>query len=98
MPQKIAEDLGFVGTVSVPEHVKAAAMDIIAESTDILDHCIKEKDNRKLMVIVGRIMGKLNPRGRWDLTNKVGDPVVIKDIVEEALKQRKKKVSNDDDK
>lgn len=72
-------------------------MEIIAESTDILDHCIKEKDNRKLMVIVGRIMAKLNPRGRWDLTNKVGDPVVIKDIVVEALNKRRKKSSNEDD-
>ena len=72
-------------------------MDIIAESTDILDHCIKEKDNRKLMVIVGRIMARLNPRGRWDLTNKVGDPVVIRDIVVEALNKRRKKSSNEDD-
>ena len=91
MPQKIAEDLGFVGTVSVPQDVREASMEIIAESTDILDHCIKENDNRKLMVIVGRIMAKLNPRGRWDLTNKVGDPVVIKDIVVEALNKRRKK-------
>ena len=49
------------------------------------------------MVIVGRIMAKLNPRGRWDLTNKVGDPVVIKDIVVEALNKRRKKACDEDD-
>ena len=72
------------------ENVKATALDIIADHTDILDHCIKEKDNRKLMVIVGKIMSRLNPNRRWDLEHKVGDPVVIKDIVLEALNKRKK--------
>ena len=72
------------------ENVRATALDIIADHTDILDHCIKEKDNRKLMVIVGKIMSKLNPNRRWDLEHKVGDPVVIKDIVLEALNKRKK--------
>ena len=97
MPKKIAEDLGFVGTVSVGEDVKAVAMDVIANNTDILDHCIREKDNRKLMTIVGKIMSQLNPRRRWDLQNKVGDPVVIKDIVMEALNKRKKQKGQDDD-
>ena len=72
------------------ENVRATALDIIADHTDILDHCIKEKDNRKLMVIVGKIMSRLNPNRRWDLEHKVGDPVVIKDIVLEALNKRKK--------
>ena len=72
------------------ESVRATALDIIADHTDILDHCIKEKDNRKLMVIVGKIMSRLNPNRRWDLEHKVGDPVVIKDIVLEALNKRKK--------
>lgn len=72
------------------ENVKATALDIIADHTDILDHCIKEKDNRKLMVIVGKIMSRLNPNRRWDLDHKVGDPVVIKDIVLESLSKRKK--------
>ena len=72
------------------ENVRATALDIIADHTDILDHCINEKDNRKLMVIVGKIMARLNPNRRWDLEHKVGDPVVIKDIVLEALNKRKK--------
>ena len=42
------------------------------------------------MVIVGKIMSRLNPQRRWDLEHKVGDPVVIKDIVLEALNKRKK--------
>ena len=66
MPSEIAEDLGLVGTVSTTEDVKSAAQTIISANTDILDHCIKEKDNRKVMVIVGKIMGVLNPRRRWD--------------------------------
>ena len=42
------------------------------------------------MVIVGKIMSRLNPNRRWDLDHKVGDPVVIKDIVMEALSKRRK--------
>jgi aspartyl-tRNA(Asn)/glutamyl-tRNA(Gln) amidotransferase subunit B len=78
MPGEIAEDLGLVGTVTATEDVKTVAQGIISQHADVLDYCIKEKDNRKAMVIVGKVMGALNPRRRWDEAHQVGDPVVIK--------------------
>ena len=99
MPSVIAEDLGLVGTVVTGEEVKAAAASIISQNTDILDECIRENDNRKLMSIVGKVMAVLNPNRRWDIRERIGDPVVIKGIVLEALEKRKHNTprSKDDD-
>ena len=56
MPGEIADDLGLVGSVVATEDVKTVAKAIVSQNTDILDFCIKEKDNRKAMTIVGKIM------------------------------------------
>ena len=97
MPGEIAEDLGLVGTVSTTEDVKATVQTIIGANTDILDYCIQEKDNRKVMVIVGKIMSVLNPRRRWDEAHQVGDPVVIKEMVMDALKKRRAEKSGQEE-
>lgn len=77
MPSVIAEDLGMVGQVVLSDLVKSTVIEIINDSTDILDQCIEENDNRKIMSIVNKAMNKLNPRSRWDPAKRVGDPVVI---------------------
>ena len=89
MPATIAEDLGLVGTIVISEEVRNTANEIIAQNTDILDECIREDDYRKLMTIVGKVMHVLNPRKRWDKINQIGDPVVIKGMVLDALEKRR---------
>jgi len=89
MPSEIAEDLGLVGTVVTSEEVRSTAVEIIAQNTDILDECIKEDDYRKVMTIVGKVMGVLNPKSRWDTRERIGDPVVIKGMCMEALEKRR---------
>ena len=89
MPSEIAEDLGLVGTVVTSEEVKQTTASIVSQNTDILDECIRENDDRKLMNIVGKVMGVLTPRRRWDTRERIGDPVVIKGLVVEALEKRR---------
>ena len=89
MPSVIAEDLGLVGTVVTSEEVKNTATSIISQNTDILDECIREDDYRKVMVIVGKVMFVLNPNKRWDTRERIGDPVVIKGMVMDALEKRR---------
>ena len=71
------------------EAVKSTVVSIVAENTDIIDECIRENDNRKIMTIVGKVMGVLNPNRRWDTRERIGDPVVIKGLVVEALEKRR---------
>lgn len=90
MPHDIAENLGLVGDVVISEQVKVVVADTIKTNSDILDDCIREDDDRGVMVVVGKAMASLNPQSRWDTAERVGDPVVIKQIVMEAIENRKK--------
>jgi len=41
------------------------------------------------MNIVSKVMDNLNPNQRWRADMRVGDPVVIKNLVMEALEKRR---------
>merc|ERR1711981_634836 len=89
MPTVIATDLGLVGDVVVSDIVRSTVAQTIAQNTAILDECIRESDTRPTMVIVGMVMNTLNPNNRWDTIERIGDPVIIKNLVMEALEKRR---------
>lgn len=73
----------------ISELVKTTTSQTIALCTDILDECIREDDERPLMIIVGKVMENLNPQKNWRGDQRVGDPVGIKNLCVEALDKRR---------
>jgi Asp-tRNA(Asn)/Glu-tRNA(Gln) amidotransferase B subunit len=86
-PKTIAVTLGFVGQVQTSEELKLACEQVISENADVVHKIIKTGRPGPAMHLVGKVM---------KLTERKGDPVIIKALIEDIIKQKASKVTHED--
>jgi Asp-tRNA(Asn)/Glu-tRNA(Gln) amidotransferase B subunit len=75
MPTEIAEELGLTTTVTIGQDVQDAVKEVVSANPDIVKKILDGND-RPIMSLVGKAV---------KATNRRGDPVVIKSLIQDAI-------------